>query len=52
MNPTVESVTERIRERSKVLADLEKEGAIKIVGAIYSLQDGSVTLLEEKKSDS
>ena len=36
-----------IRERSKVLADLEKEGKIKIVGALYSLQDGSVSLLEE-----
>jgi len=36
-----------IRERSKVLADMEKEGKIKIVGALYSLQDGSVTLLEE-----
>ena len=36
-----------IRERSKVLADLEKEGKIKIVGTLYSLQDGSVSLLEE-----
>ncbi|MFK7852206.1 MAG: carbonic anhydrase family protein [Akkermansiaceae bacterium] len=36
-----------IRKRSKVLADLEKEGKIKIVGALYSLQDGRVTLIEE-----
>lgn len=36
-----------IRKRSKVLADLEKEGKIKIVGALYSLQDGSVTLIED-----
>jgi carbonic anhydrase len=36
-----------IRKRSKVLADLEKEGKIMIVGALYSLQDGSVTLIEE-----
>lgn len=35
-----------IRKRSSVLAGLEKEGKIKIVGAIYSLQDGSVTLLD------
>lgn len=36
-----------IRERSEVLANLEKEGKIKIVGALYSLQDGKVTLIEE-----
>jgi len=36
-----------IRKRSKVLADLEKEGKIMVVGALYSLQDGSVTLIEE-----
>jgi len=36
-----------IRKRSKVLSDLEKEGKITIVGALYSLQDGSVTLIEE-----
>ena len=36
-----------IRERSEVLAKMEKEGKIKIVGGIYSLQDGSVTLLED-----
>lgn len=35
-----------IRERSEVLAGMEKEGKIKIVGALYSLQDGSVTLVE------
>ncbi len=35
-----------LRERSEVLAALEKEGAIKIVGALYSLQDGKVTLLD------
>ena len=36
-----------IRKRSKVLSDLEKEGKIMIVGALYSLQDGSVTLIED-----
>jgi carbonic anhydrase len=35
-----------IRKRSEVLAGMEKDGKIKIVGAIYSLQDGSVTLLD------
>jgi carbonic anhydrase len=35
-----------IRERSEVLAGMEAEGKIKIVGALYSLQDGSVTLVE------
>ncbi len=35
-----------IRKRSAVLAELEKSGAIKIVGALYSLKDGSVTLLD------
>ena len=34
-----------IRSRSKVLADLEKEGKIKIVGGVYSLQTGKVTML-------
>ena len=34
-----------IRERSEVLADLETAGKIKIVGAYYSLQDGSVKFL-------
>jgi carbonic anhydrase len=35
-----------IRASSPVLADMEQSGEIKIVGAIYSLQDGSVTLLD------
>jgi len=35
-----------LRERSPVLAELEKDGAIKIVGAVYSLHTGKVTLLE------
>jgi|AntRauTorckE6833_2_1112554.scaffolds.fasta_scaffold12811_4 carbonic anhydrase len=34
-----------IRSRSKVLADLEKEGKIKIVAGVYSLQTGEVTML-------
>ena len=35
-----------IRERSKVLADLEKSGDIMIVGAVYDLHTGGVTLLK------
>jgi carbonic anhydrase len=35
-----------VRKNSPVLAELEKAGDIKIVGALYSLQDGSVTILE------
>ncbi len=35
-----------IRKDSPVLAEMEKAGDIKIVGAIYSLHDGSVTLLD------
>lgn len=35
-----------LRSRSKVLADLEKEGKIKIVGGVYSLHTGKVTLLD------
>lgn len=35
-----------IRKNSSVLLDLERAGTIKIVGALYSLEDGSVTLIE------
>ena len=35
-----------IRTRSEVLAGLEAQGAIKIVGAIYSLEDGTVSPLK------
>jgi len=35
-----------IRNRSKILRDLEKSGDIKIVGGVYSISDGSVTLLD------
>ncbi len=36
---------DRIRERSEILADLENIGKIKIVGGVYSLQTGKVTML-------
>lgn len=35
-----------IRERSEVLSDLEKSGDIKIVGGVYDLATGKVTLLD------
>ena len=38
-----------IRERSEVIADLEKKGSVMIVGGIYSLKTGKVTLLESDK---
>ncbi len=42
----VRQTVKDIRERSEVLAEMEKNGEIKIVGALYSLQDGSVRLLD------
>ncbi|MDB3905547.1 carbonic anhydrase family protein [Crocinitomicaceae bacterium] len=34
-----------IREKSTLLSDLEKEGKIKIVGAVYHVENGEVTFL-------
>ena len=34
---------ERIRKESSILAELEKEGTIEIVGAMYNVSDGTVT---------
>lgn len=34
-----------IREKSSILADLESEGKIKIVGAVYHVEDGRVSYL-------
>lgn len=49
VNHVVERNVERtvadIRERSRILSQLEDEGKIKIVGAVYSLESGKVTLL-------
>lgn len=36
---------EAVRKNSSVLAELEKEGKIKIVGAMYDLSNGEVTVL-------
>jgi carbonic anhydrase len=46
IHTNVELTVEDIRERSEVLSQLEEEGKIKIVGALYSLQDGSVRLID------
>jgi len=37
--------TDVIRRRSEILADLEKKGALKIVGAMYDITTGIVTFL-------
>ena len=48
VHKNVELTVADLRKRSPVLAELEKSGAIKIVGAHYSLHDGSVTLVDTK----
>ena len=42
----VKRTVKDLRDRSEVLAGLEGEGKIKIIGAYYSLKDGSVTFFE------
>lgn len=42
----VRDTVANIRKHSEVLADMEKAGTIKIVGAFYDLQSGEVTLLD------
>lgn len=39
----VEITIENIRERSRVLADMENNGEIKVVGAMYDISNGEVT---------
>lgn len=41
----VHQSVKEVREKSSILADLEKEGKIKIVGAIYNVENGEVTFL-------
>ena len=41
----VKCVIATIRSKSHALSNLEKEGKLKIVGAVYSLDTGAVTLL-------
>lgn len=45
VHTNVERTVADIRSRSEVLRGLESEGKLKIVGAYYSLQDGSVTFM-------
>lgn len=42
----VNVTTEDIRENSSILAEMEKQGEIMIVGAVYDLDTGKVTLLD------
>jgi carbonic anhydrase len=41
----VKLTIERIREKSPILAEMEKNGEIEIVGGVYSLHTGKVTML-------
>lgn len=41
----VKMTIERIREKSKILQEMEDNGEIKIVGGVYSLTTGKVTML-------
>ncbi|MDP5076754.1 MAG: carbonic anhydrase family protein [Nonlabens sp.] len=42
----VERSLENIRERSAILAQMEKKGEIKLIGAMYDLSTGEVTLVD------
>ena len=41
----VKLTVDRIREKSEVLKEMEDNGEIKIVGAVYSITSGKVTLI-------
>ncbi len=45
----VELTVAEIRKQSPVLLEMEKAGEIKIVGGVYDLASGKVTILEESK---
>ena len=47
IDANIKRTVEDVRSRSAVLAKLEEEGKIKIVGARYALADGSVTFLDD-----
>jgi carbonic anhydrase len=47
----VHQTIEDIRNRSKIISDLENDGKIKVVGAYYSLTDGKVTILPDDTHD-
>jgi carbonic anhydrase len=40
---------ERIRKESAIIAGLEREGKVKIVGGLYDIETGMVQFYEEKK---
>ena len=42
----VQNTVEKIRENSPILKEMEEAGLIKIVGAVYDMDDGSVRLLK------
>lgn len=42
----VRITADNLRKRSPVLAELEKNGSVMIVGAVYSLHDGTVRILD------
>ena len=46
----VEIGVERLKELQPILAPRVKDGKLKVVGAVYDLRNGSVTLLEPGKS--
>lgn len=46
VSANVEQTIKDLRSRSDVLAELEKAGDIMIVGGVYSLDDGKVTLID------
>ncbi|TCI94251.1 carbonic anhydrase family protein [Tenacibaculum sp. M341] len=41
----VKMTIERIREKSEILAEMERNGEIEIVGGVYSLHTGKVTMI-------
>jgi carbonic anhydrase len=41
----VERTIEEIRKQSAIMADLESQGKIKIVGAMYDISSGKVTFM-------
>ena len=42
----VERTLDELRKRSEIMAELEQQGDIKIVGAMYDVSTGKVTFLD------
>ena len=49
MEKNVRMTVADLRKRSEVLTEMEKNGEIMIVGGIYDLHDGKVTILDIPK---